>query len=94
MSSNVNNIAQIAAAAALNGPQDEAEQFREAFDRRRRLIVAELSKIDGVEVPNPLGAFYVYPSVKDVLGKSIRGKVANSSSELAALIQDEKKPND
>src|SRR5690606_34517713 len=52
LSSNVNNIAQHAAIAALSGPQTEAEQFREAFDRRRRLIVSELAKIDGVRVPN------------------------------------------
>ena len=61
LTSNVNNIAQRAAIAALNGPQDEAHAFRDAFDRRRKLIVSELSKIDGIRVPNPLGAFYVYP---------------------------------
>ncbi len=61
LTSNVNNVAQRAAIAALNGPQTEAEQMREAFDRRRRLIVSELSKIDGLVVPNPTGAFYVYP---------------------------------
>ncbi|MCT2085649.1 pyridoxal phosphate-dependent aminotransferase [Microbacterium enclense] len=86
LSSNVNNIAQIAAAAALNGPQDEAEQFREAFDRRRRLIVAELSKIDGVEVPNPLGAFYVYPDVRGLLNRSWGAATPTTSLELADLI--------
>lgn len=86
LSSNVNNVAQIAAAAALNGPQDEAEQFREAFDRRRRLIVAELSKIDGVEVPNPLGAFYVYPDVRGLLGREWDGVTPTTSLELADLI--------
>ena len=49
------------------GPQTEAEEFRLAFDRRRRLIVGELAKIDGVTVPNPLGAFYVYPDVRGLL---------------------------
>ncbi len=86
LSSNVNNVAQIAAAAALNGPQDEAEQFREAFDRRRRLIVAELSRIDGVEVPNPLGAFYVYPDVRGLLGREWDGVTPTTSLELADLI--------
>lgn len=86
LSSNVNNIAQIAAAAALNGPQDEAEQFREAFDRRRQLIVAELSKIDGVEVPNPLGAFYVYPDVRGLLNRSWGAATPTTSLELADLI--------
>lgn len=86
LSSNVNNVAQIAAAAALNGPQDEAEQFRTAFDRRRRLIVSELAKIDGVEVPNPLGAFYVYPDVRGLLGREWEGVTPTTSLELADLI--------
>ncbi|KQR23229.1 pyridoxal phosphate-dependent aminotransferase [Microbacterium sp. Leaf151] len=86
LSSNVNNVAQRAAAAALNGPQGEVEQFREAFDRRRRLIVSELSKIDGVEVPNPLGAFYVYPDVQGLLNRTWGGVTPTSSLELADLI--------
>lgn len=86
LSSNVNNVAQLAAAAALNGPQDEAEQFRLAFDRRRKLIVSELSKIDGVEVPNPLGAFYVYPDVQGLLNREWDGVTPTTSLELADLI--------
>lgn len=86
LSSNVNNIAQRAALAALSGPQDEAESFRVAFDRRRRLIVEELSKIDGVVVPNPLGAFYVYPDVRGLLGRTWGGVTPQTSLELADLI--------
>jgi aspartate/methionine/tyrosine aminotransferase len=86
LSSNVNNVAQKAAIAALNGPQTEAEQFRDAFDRRRRLIVSELSKIDGLVVPNPLGAFYVYPDVQGLLGRTWGGKTPTTSLELADLI--------
>src|SRR5690606_22898609 len=86
LTSNVNNVAQRAAIAALNGPQTEAEQFREAFDRRRRLIVAELSKIDGVRVPNPLGAFYVYPDVQGLLGRTWGGVTPTTTLELADLI--------
>ena len=86
LSSNVNNIAQRAALAALTGPQDEAEQFRLAFDRRRRLIVDELSKIDGVIVPVPLGAFYVYPDVTGLLGREWGGRILNTSLELADFI--------
>ena len=86
LSSNVNNVAQRAALAALSGPQDEAESFRVAFDRRRRLIVAELSKIDGVVVPNPLGAFYVYPDVRGLLGRTWGGVTPQTSLELADLI--------
>ncbi len=87
--SNVNNIAQRAAIAALTGPQDETEQFRQAFDRRRRLIVAELSKIDGVAVPTPHGAFYVYPDVRGLLGRQWAGTTPTTSLELADLILDE-----
>jgi aspartate/methionine/tyrosine aminotransferase len=61
----------------------------EAFDRRRKLIVKLLNEIPGVSCPTPTGAFYVYPSVKGVLGKEIRGKRANTSAELATLILEE-----
>lgn len=86
LSSNVNNIAQRAALAALTGPQEEVEAFRMAFDRRRRLIVGELSKIAGVAVPNPLGAFYVYPDVRGLLGRAWHGTTPATSLELADLI--------
>ncbi|MFT4136967.1 pyridoxal phosphate-dependent aminotransferase [Microbacterium sp.] len=89
LSSNVNNIAQRAAIAALTGPQDEAESMRQAFDRRRRLIVSELAKIDGVTVPNPLGAFYAYPDVRGLLGREWAGTTPATSLELADLILDE-----
>ncbi|MFT4214945.1 MAG: pyridoxal phosphate-dependent aminotransferase [Microbacterium sp.] len=89
LSSNVNNVAQRAALAALTGPQDEAERMRQAFDRRRGLIVAELSKIPGVTVPNPLGAFYAYPDVTGLLGREWAGKTVTTSLELADLILDE-----
>ena len=86
LSSNVNNIAQRAALAALTGPQDEAEKMRQAFDRRRGLIVAELAKISGVTVPNPLGAFYVYPDVTGLLGREWDGVRIDTSLELADFI--------
>lgn len=89
LTSNVNNVAQKAAIAALNGPQDEAEKMREAFDRRRQLIVSELSKIDGLVVPNPLGAFYVYPDVQGLLGRTWGGATPTTSLELADLILDQ-----
>ncbi|WP_137843135.1 pyridoxal phosphate-dependent aminotransferase [Microbacterium sp. 2FI] len=84
--SNVNNIAQRAALAALTGPQTEVEQMRLAFDRRRKLIVGELSKIEGVMVPNPLGAFYAYPDVRGLLGREWHGSTPTTSLELADLI--------
>ena len=89
LTSNVNNIAQRAAVAALTGPQDEAERMRQAFDRRRRVIVEELAKIPGVTVPTPLGAFYAYPDVQGLLGREWRGKRVETSLELADLILDE-----
>jgi aspartate aminotransferase len=86
LSSNVNNIAQRAALAALSGPQTEAEEMRLAFDRRRRLIVSELAKIEGVTVPNPLGAFYAYPDVRGLLGREWAGVTPTTTLELADLI--------
>lgn len=86
LSSNVANVSQRAALAAVSGPLDAVREMHEAFDRRRRTIVDMLSAIPGVEVPTPKGAFYVYPSVKALLGKEIRGMRAESSTELAALI--------
>jgi aspartate/methionine/tyrosine aminotransferase len=89
LTSNVSNVSQRAAIAALTGNLDAVHEMGVAFDRRRKLIVGLLNEIPGIECPTPQGAFYVYPSVKGVLGKSIRGKVANTSAELATIILDE-----
>ena len=89
LTSNVSNVSQRAAIAALTGNLDAVHKMGEAFDRRRKLIVGLLNEIPGFECPTPPGAFYVYPSVKGVLGKTIRGKVANTSAELATIILDE-----
>ncbi|KAB1644877.1 pyridoxal phosphate-dependent aminotransferase [Gulosibacter chungangensis] len=89
LTSNVNNIAQRAALAALTGPSEPIEEFRLAFDRRRKLIVEELSKIEGVTVPVPQGAFYVYADVSALLGREYNGKVINTSLDLADYILDE-----
>ncbi len=89
LTSNVANVSQRAAIAALNGNLDAVHEMGVAFDRRRKLIVGLLNEIPGIECPTPQGAFYVYPSVKGVLGKTIRGKVANTSAELATIILDE-----
>ncbi len=87
--SNVSNVAQVAALAAVSGDLSAVAEMRTAFDRRRKLIVGLLSDIPGIICPMPDGAFYAYPSVKGLLGKSLRGKVATTSAELAALILDE-----
>jgi aspartate aminotransferase len=87
--SNVNNVAQAAALAAVSGDLSAAAMMREAFDRRRRTIVGLLGDIPGVVCPEPRGAFYAYPSVKGLLGKPLRGRISTTSAELAAVILDE-----
>ncbi len=87
--SNVANVSQVAALAAVSGDLTAVAEMRTAFDRRRQAIAAILDAVDGVTCPLPEGAFYVYPSVKGVLGRTIRGRVADSSAELAAIILDE-----
>jgi aspartate aminotransferase len=86
--SNVSNVAQAAALEALTGPQDEVARMREAFDRRRRTAVAMLSAIPGLDVIEPEGAFYVYPSVRALMGRTIAGRSVTTSLELADLLLD------
>ena len=87
--SNVANVSQVAAIAALNGDLSAVDEMKVAFDRRRKLMVEMLRAVPGFECPEPEGAFYCYPSVKGALGRDIKGRVANSSAELAAIILEE-----
>ncbi len=87
--SNVSNIAQVGALAAVSGDLTAVAEMRAAFDRRRRTIVSMLSDIPGIVCPEPQGAFYAYPSVKGLLGRPLHGRVATSSAALADLILDE-----
>jgi aspartate/methionine/tyrosine aminotransferase len=87
--SNVANVSQKAALAAVTGDLSAVEAMREAFDRRRLTIVEMLNAIPGVTCPTPEGAFYAYPSVRGVLGREIRGRVPQTSAELAEIILDE-----
>jgi aspartate/methionine/tyrosine aminotransferase len=87
--SNVCNVAQRAAIAALTGDLTAVTEMKQAFDRRRRTMVRLLNEIPGVECPEPTGAFYAYPSVKGVLGREIAGRTPATSAELAELILDE-----
>jgi aspartate/methionine/tyrosine aminotransferase len=89
LTSNVANVSQRAALAAVTGDLSAVEEMRTAFDRRRRTIVDLLGAIDGVEIPVPQGAFYAYPSVEGLLGRTIRGVTPRTSAELASLILDE-----
>ncbi len=84
--SNVANVSQRAAVAALTGDLTAVEEMRTAFDRRRRRIVSMLNEIDGVVCPTPLGAFYAYPSVKGLLGREHGGVRIETSAELAEWI--------
>lgn len=81
--SNISNIAQVASAAALNGPLDDVAMMRRAFDVRRQKMVSMLNDIPGVSCATPEGAFYCFPNVTGLLGQSLGGKVSNTSAELA-----------
>jgi aspartate aminotransferase len=87
--SNVNNIAQRAAQFALASDLSAVARMREAFDRRRQTMTRMLAEIPGVVCPEPQGAFYCYPAVKELLGREIRGRRPTSSAELAELLLDE-----
>jgi aspartate/methionine/tyrosine aminotransferase len=89
--SNVSNVAQRAALAAVSGGLEDVAAMREAFDIRRRTIVKMLNEIDGVDCPEPEGAFYAFPSVKGLLGRSLRGLRPASSAELAEICINEAK---
>ena len=87
--SNVSNVAQVAALEAVRGDLTAVDEMRTAFDRRRQTMVRLLNEIPGVECPEPFGAFYAYPSVKGLLGKTLRGRTVESSAQLAELVLDE-----
>jgi aspartate aminotransferase len=89
MTSNVSNVSQAAALAAVSGDLTAVARMREAFDRRRRQMTAMLNEIPGVICPLPDGAFYCYPSVKGVLGREIAGRRPATTTELAELILEE-----
>jgi aspartate/methionine/tyrosine aminotransferase len=89
--SNVANVSQRAALAAVSGDLAAAAAMREAFDRRRLTIHAMLNEIEGITCILPEGAFYAFPSVEGLLGRDIRGRPAASSAELAELAIDEAK---
>jgi aspartate aminotransferase len=87
--SNVCNVAQAAALAAVSGDLSAAGEMRTAFDRRRQRMTAMLNEIPGVNCPLPEGAFYCYPSMKGVLGRRIADRQIDTSAQLAELLLDE-----
>jgi aspartate aminotransferase len=90
--SNPCSIAQAAAVAALTGPQDFLKERARAFQARRDLVLAGLNAIDGVTCPTPEGAFYVYPSFPDLIGKTTpAGKVIETDEDLVGYLLDDAK---
>ncbi len=87
--SNVANVSQRAAIAALEGDLSAVDEMKVAFDRRRKTIVSMLNEIDGIVCPVPGGAFYAYPSVKGLLGKEYDGRRIETSAELSEYILDQ-----
>lgn len=91
LTSNVANVSQLAALAAVTGPTEPVEQMREAFDRRRKLMVEALNSVAGFECPVPEGAFYAYVDVRQALDKDYDGVTPTTSAELAELILEKAK---
>jgi aspartate aminotransferase len=88
VTSNVANVSQMAALAAVAGPLDEVASMREAFERRGRMAAERLNAIDGITCPVPQGAFYAFPSVEGLLGREIGGRTVGSSLELCEVLLD------
>ena len=89
--SNVSNVAQAAALAAVSGDLSAVAMMREAFERRGRTMHSMLSAIPGVTCIEPQGAFYCYPNVTGLLGRTFKGKVATTSMDLADIVLSEAK---
>jgi len=89
ISSNVANVSQRAALAAVTGPMDAVEEMRVAFDRRRQTMVRLLNEVPGVECADPGGAFYTFPNLTGLLGRDLGGRTAETTMDLAALLLDE-----
>jgi aspartate aminotransferase len=89
--SNPTSISQKAAVEALRGPQDFTQTMNIEFDRRRKYMVERLNRIQGMSCLMPVGAFYAFPRVSPLFGKSVNGKRIRSSSDLAAYLLEEAK---
>jgi aspartate aminotransferase len=87
--SNVANVSQVAALAAVSGDLAAVARMRAAFDVRRQTMVRMLNEVPGFTCPTPEGAFYCFPSVAGALGREVRGRRPQTSADLATLILDE-----
>ena len=88
---NATSVAQWAAVEALNGPQDFISERAKLFEERRDLVVSMLNQTHGISCPTPEGAFYVYPSIKELIGKSTRSgkKIASDGDFVSELLESE-----
>ncbi len=86
VTSNASSISQAAALEALRGPQADVEKMRLAFEKRRDVLLARLSKIPGFRVTKPGGAFYFFPSVKGLIGKNYNGRTLRTSNDVVEFI--------
>jgi aspartate aminotransferase len=89
ISSNVANVSQRAALAAVTGPMDAVEEMRITFDRRRQTMVRMLNEVPGIECADPGGAFYAFPNLVGLLGRDLGGRSAETTLDLAALLLEE-----
>jgi aspartate/methionine/tyrosine aminotransferase len=89
--SNVANVSQRAALAAVSGPLDDVARMRDAFDRRRRTIWTMLDAIEGISCIEPEGAFYAYPNLTGLYGRPLNGRTADNTLDLATIILEEVK---
>ena len=89
MTSNVSNVSQRAAIAAIIGPQEPVREMRDNFDRRRRIMFEMLSGIDGIRCSEPMGALYTFPSVEGLLGRTFAGRSPATSLDLAQILLEE-----
>ena len=89
--SNVSNVAQVAALEAVSGDLSAVAMMRESFERRGTLMHEMLSAIPGITCMEPQGAFYCFPSVKGLLGQNIGGQTATNSMQLADMVLEQAK---
>jgi aspartate aminotransferase len=92
ISSGACSVAQAAAAAALNGPQDSVRDFRAAFERRRNLVVARIKQIDGLTLDPPRGAFYAFVGCDHFIGATTpKGSVIEDDSQFTQYLLEDAK---
>ena len=89
VTSGANSIAQMAATAALNGPDDDTVRMKNIFRKRRDILVTAFERINGMKVMNPLGAFYLFPDVSRLFNKTFNGRTVKNSEDLSWYLLDE-----